>query len=65
MRRVFNWLVRGVAATTVIVVLAGNVSAAPRERGTKEKVPPVVKVLKGIVRSFGDGLVIPLPSPRP
>ncbi|HYC91555.1 MAG TPA: hypothetical protein VEO54_20210 [Thermoanaerobaculia bacterium] len=61
MRRVFNSLVRGVAAVTVIVVLAGNVSAAPRERGAKDKVPPVVKLLKSIVRSLGDGLIIPLP----
>lgn len=66
MRRVFNSLVRGVAVVTVIVVVAGNVAAAPRERGaTKEKVSPVVKMLKGIVRSLGDGLTVPLPGPRP
>ena len=58
MRRVFNSFV----AIAVIVVFAGSVAAAPRERErTKEKVPAIVKFIKNIVRTFGDGLTPPLP----
>ena len=63
MRRGFNTFVRGVAVVSVIVVLSANVAAAPRERG-KEKVPTITKLLR-FVRSLGDGIVIPLPAPRP
>ena len=61
MRRVFNSFVRGIAAVSVIVVLAANVYAAPRERGKeKQKVPAIAKILR-IVRALGDGLTVPLP----
>jgi hypothetical protein len=63
MRRVFNSFFRGAAAVAVVVVLAANVSAAPRERG-KDKGPVIAKLLR-IVRSLGDGLTVPLPSPKP
>jgi len=64
MRRVFNSCVRGFVAVTVIVVLSASVSAAPRgerERGPKEKMPTIGKILKNIVRALGDGLTIPKP----
>ncbi|HEX6085091.1 MAG TPA: hypothetical protein VF266_11235 [Thermoanaerobaculia bacterium] len=63
MRRVFNSFVRGAAAVSVIVLLSTAVAAAPRERN-KEKVPTIHKLLR-IVRSLGDGIVIPLPAPKP
>ncbi|HVE70760.1 MAG TPA: hypothetical protein VNI54_05270 [Thermoanaerobaculia bacterium] len=60
MRRVFSSFV----AVAVVVIFAGTVSAAPRERErSKEKVPAVVKMLKKIVRGLGDGLTPPLPRP--
>ncbi|HVG25947.1 MAG TPA: hypothetical protein VND45_17450 [Thermoanaerobaculia bacterium] len=44
----------------VVVMLAGSVAAAPRER-PKDKQPAIVKMLKSIVRTLGDGLTIPTP----
>ena len=62
MRRVFSSCVRGVAAVAVMVVLASGVSAAPRdERGPREKGGPIVKVIKKVIKSLGDGLTIPKP----
>jgi hypothetical protein len=59
MRRVSKVFFRGFAVVAVTVVLAANVSAAPRERG-KDKAPIIVKLLR-IVRALGDGLTVPLP----
>ena len=47
----------------VIVLLSASVEAAPRERA-REKVPTIGKLLR-FVRSLGDGIVIPLPAPKP
>lgn len=65
MRRVFK-SVRGVAAVAVILMLAGNAFAIPREgRGDKSRERTreqgIVKVVKKVVRALGDGLVIPWP----
>ena len=60
MRRVFNSFL----VVVVTVALSTSVFAAPRgerERGPKEKTPSIAKVLKKIVRAFGDGLTVPLP----
>ncbi|HVG25948.1 MAG TPA: hypothetical protein VND45_17455 [Thermoanaerobaculia bacterium] len=58
MRRVFNSFV----AVAVVVMLTGSVAAAPRDRERpKEKVPAIVKMLKSIVGTLGDGLTIPKP----
>ena len=64
MRRVFDWLVRGCAAVTVIAVLSASVSAAPRggdREKPKDKGKVIAKFLKNIVRALGDGLTIPNP----
>ncbi|HYC91556.1 MAG TPA: hypothetical protein VEO54_20215 [Thermoanaerobaculia bacterium] len=54
-------IIRVLAVAAVTVALSTTASAAPRERGPKEKVPPIVKMLKSIVRTLGDGLTVPLP----
>lgn len=59
-------LARGVVMVFVLVVSVG-VSGAPREKD-RERVReenPIVKVVKRVVRSFGDGLVTPTPAPKP
>ena len=62
MRRVFNSAVRGLAAVAVMVVLASGVTAEPRNpRGPREKGNPIVKTVKKIIKSLGDGLTIPRP----
>ena len=46
----------------VVCLLVGAVSvyAAPRERtGPHERSHPIVKAIKKIVKTFGDGLTIP------
>jgi hypothetical protein len=56
--------VRGLTVIAVIVVLSTSASAAPRgerDRGPREKVPPIGKILKTIIRALGDGLTVPLP----
>jgi hypothetical protein len=60
MRRVFNSFV----AIAVVVMLTGSVSAASRggdREKPKDKGPVITKILKSIVRAFGDGLTIPKP----
>lgn len=60
MRRVFSALVRGVVAVSVILALSASAAAVPRDdRGPREG--PITKIIKKIVRSLGDGLIIPLP----
>jgi hypothetical protein len=64
MVRVFKF-VRGVVGVVVILMLAGNVFAIPREgrdqarERTREQ--GIVKMVKKIVRALGDGLTIPRP----
>jgi len=67
MRRVLYSLGRGVFAVGLMLVLAGNLSAAQeRDRELREKQDPthpspIVKIVKKIVRVFGDGLSVPRP----
>lgn len=67
MRRSGYAVVRGVSAVVLVVVLAVSVSARPREerpiREPREKREPVVKFLKKVIKSLGDGLTIPNPKP--
>lgn len=67
MRRVFNSSVRGVAAVAVILALAGSAVALPRdgEKRGRTRDEGIVKMVKRIVRSLGDGLIVPLPKPLP
>lgn len=61
MRRV---LARGVAVLSVAVLLSLQVSARPRDerpREPREKRDPIVKIIKKVIRSLGDGLVVPIP----
>jgi hypothetical protein len=57
--------VRGVLAVVVLVVLSVSVSARPRDerpvRDPRGKRDPIVKVIKKIIRSLGDGLSVPTP----
>lgn len=56
--------VRSFAAVLVCVVVALSVSARPREdrpRDPREKREPIVKVVKRIIKSLGDGLIVPTP----
>jgi hypothetical protein len=60
MRRVFSSLVRGVVSVSVILALSASVAAAQRDdRGPREG--PITRIVKKIIKSLGDGLVIPLP----
>ncbi|HYI12558.1 MAG TPA: hypothetical protein VEK57_26135 [Thermoanaerobaculia bacterium] len=64
MRRVLYSVGRGVSAMGLVLVLAGSLSAAPqeRDRDVREKErSPIVKVVKKVIRSFGDFLTIPRP----
>jgi hypothetical protein len=61
MRRVFSSLVRGVASVAVIVALSVSVSAAPREDRDRGREPGLIKIIKKVVKTLGDGLTVPLP----
>lgn len=56
--------VRGVVVLVMLFAVAGAASAGPREerpvRDPKKR-EPIVKVVKRIIKSFGDGLVTPTP----
>jgi hypothetical protein len=55
---------RRVIYVLVVVVFTVSAVAAPRdERGPRSN--PVVKMVKKIVRSLGDGITIPVPGPKP
>lgn len=62
MRR-FEKVVRGVVVLSVVTALSVPAEAARiRDGHTREKsINPVVKILKLIVRSLGDGLTDPKP----
>ena len=55
----------GLAMLSVVLLLSLPVSARPREerpvREPREKRDPIVKIVKKIIRSLGDGLIIPTP----
>ncbi|MEO8382265.1 MAG: hypothetical protein ABI779_21570 [Acidobacteriota bacterium] len=61
MRRVFYSMVRGLVAVSVIVFLATSASALPRDERDRWQGNPLAKIIKRIVKSLGDGLIIPLP----
>ncbi|HYI10021.1 MAG TPA: hypothetical protein VEK57_13255 [Thermoanaerobaculia bacterium] len=69
MRRVACSVGRGVSVVVLSVVLAGSAFGAPQERDgefrEKQQPSPIVKVVKKVVRAFGDLLTIPTPAPRP
>lgn len=59
MRRVL----KSVAAVAVILAVAGNAFALPREEREqgRNREQTIVKMVKKIVRALGDGLIVPLP----
>ena len=67
MRRSGPAVTRAVSAVILVVVLAVSVSARPREerpiREPRDKREPIVKVVKRIIQSLGDGLTIPTGNP--
>jgi hypothetical protein len=53
---------RGITRSAVLVgllALGASAFAAPRERVPRERENPIVKMVKVIVKSLGDGLTIP------
>jgi len=67
MRRPGYAVARSVSAVVLVVLFAVSVSARPRdERPVREprmKREPIVKVVKRIIKSLGDGLTTPTPKP--
>jgi hypothetical protein len=62
MRRVFY---RGVVVSVVSLVLAAGAFGIPREgreAKSRDRDNAVVKFVKRVVRSLGDGLIIPTPK---
>jgi hypothetical protein len=57
-----------VVAVTVIVALSTNVFAVPRDERDRDRGRDkggIVKIIKKVVRALGDGLTVPIGSPRP
>ena len=54
---------RGVLAVSIVLVLAMPVQAKPRDGGRwfDRTIEPIVKVVKKLVRTLGDGLSDPRP----
>lgn len=54
---------RGVLAVSIVFVLAVPVQAGPRDGGRwfDRVTDPIVKVVKKVVRTLGDGLIDPRP----
>ena len=54
---------RRVFAVAVIVALSLSLAAAPREQRepARGKRDPIVKIIKKMIRSLGDGIVVPIP----
>jgi hypothetical protein len=52
-----------VLAVACIVAFSLSLSAAPREQRepVRGKRDPIVKIIKKVIRSLGDGLVLPIP----
>jgi len=65
MRRLGFFVARGLSAAVLVGALAVSVSAEPKEarpiRGPRERVDPITRIVKGVIRSLGDLLVIPTP----
>lgn len=59
-----RWSVgRGVSAVVVMVAFSLSMAAAPREyrEPPRTKREPIVKFIKKVIRSLGDGIVVPIP----
>jgi hypothetical protein len=56
---------RGVLAVSIVVVLAMPAKAKPRDGGRwlERVTDPIVKIVKKLVKSMGDGLGDPWPKP--
>ena len=65
MRHGFNSSVRGLAAIAVVLALSGSVAAAPREKvdWERDRKTSIVKIVKRIIQSLGDGLTVPIGKP--
>ena len=65
MRVISKAVARGVFATSIVLVLAVQVQAKPRDGGKWfERIDPIVKIVKKMVmKSLGDGLSDPWPKP--
>jgi hypothetical protein len=61
MRRTFSVVLRGVTAVSLMLAMAASLSAAPKNQRERDPVNPIVKIIRKIVRSLGDGLTIPTP----
>ena len=63
MRGVSKAVARGVLAVSIVMVLAVPAQAKPQGGGRwfERKIDPIVKVLKKLMTSLGDGLVDPRP----
>lgn len=60
MRGLFNRVGRGVVAAAVVAMLAVPAQAQPSDK--EWFAPKLIKVIKKlVVRTFGDGLIIPRP----
>ena len=64
MRRIFY---RGMAVGVMSFVLAAGAFGLPREdrERSRDHESPIVKFVKRVVRTLGDGLVTPTPAPKP
>ena len=63
MRGVSKAVARGVLAMSIVLVLAVPAQAKPRDGGRwfERKIDPIVKIVKKLMTSLGDGLSDPWP----
>jgi hypothetical protein len=63
MRGVSKAVARGVLAVSVVLVLSVPAQAKPRDGGRwfERRIDPIVKIVKKLMTSLGDGLVDPRP----
>lgn len=56
---------RGVLAASIVMVLAIPAQAKPRDGGRwfGRRIDPIVKIVKKLIKSMGDGLGDPWPKP--
>jgi hypothetical protein len=61
--RVSKAATRGVLAVSIVMVLAMPAQAKPRDAGRwfERKIDPIVKIVKKVMTSLGDGLIDPWP----
>lgn len=64
MRRIFY---RGMAVGVMSFVLAAGAFGLPREgrECSRDRESPIVKFVKRLVRTLGDGITVPTPAPKP